>query len=79
MDVQDRDTKKIVFETTQSARLDSRVAVIYGITGIEANTDYSVLHTGNTELPVCNTEFFPVIKIIICKNVYNYNQENIFF
>ena len=29
-----------------------RVAAVYGITGVtgvEANTDYSVLHTGNTE------------------------------
>ena len=25
-----------------------RVAAVYGVTGVEANTDYSVLHTGNT-------------------------------
>ena len=31
--------------------LHTRVAAVYGITGVtgvEANTDYSVLHTGNT-------------------------------
>jgi hypothetical protein len=26
-----------------------RVAAVYGITGVEANTVYSVLHTGDTE------------------------------
>jgi hypothetical protein len=43
-----------------------RVAAVYGITvvtGVEANTDYSVLHTGNTELL-----FFSVIKNKFSKN-----------
>ena len=33
-------------------KVETRVAAVYGITGVtgvEANTVYSVLHTGNTE------------------------------
>jgi hypothetical protein len=44
-----------------------RVAAVYGITGVtgvEANTDYSVLHTGNTV-------FFVVFSVI--KNKFSKN------
>ena len=49
--------------TQTHTHTDTRVAAVYGITGgtgVEANTDYSVLHTGNTELFFIL--FFPVIK-----------------
>jgi hypothetical protein len=35
-----------------SVMVETRVAAVYGITsitGVEANSDYSVLHTGNSE------------------------------
>ena len=44
----------------------SRVAAVYGITGVtggEVNTEYSVLHTGNTIF-----FFFSVIKNKFSKN-----------
>ena len=46
----------------------NRVAAVYGInsvTGVEANTDYSVLHTGNTDFFYL---FFSVIKNKFSKN-----------
>ena len=51
-------TKKGKMVATKDSRMiwmekeGNRVAAVYGInsvTGVEANTDYSVLHTGNTE------------------------------
>ena len=49
-----------------------RVAAVYGITGVEANTDYSVLHTGNTEF-----SFFSFVSVIknkfSKKEYYDYN------
>ena len=41
---------EVVVEAEVPEVLGSMVAAVYGITGVEANTDYSMLHTGNPKV-----------------------------